>query len=184
MLGITGPPGAGKSTLTEQLAAALGPGAAVVPLDGFHLADVTLDAHGSRRRKGAVDTFDGWGYLHLVRRLRDETDHAVFAPGFERDLEQPIAAAIEVPPSARLVITEGNYLLHPDPPWSLLRAELDEVWYCALDDGVRRQRLVARHVRFGKEPHAATRWVERVDDPNATQIAARGHLADRVVAIG
>jgi len=120
LLGIAGPPGAGKSTLAEGLVEAI---AAVqtadwvahVPMDGFHLADVQLERLGARDRKGAPDTFDVDGYAHLLRRLLEHPDQPSYAPGFERILEQPIAAAVVVPPSARLVVTEGNYLLLPEP---------------------------------------------------------------------
>ena len=121
-------------------------------MDGFHLADVQLDRLGLRDRKGAPDTFDVDGYVAALRRLHDAPDRTLFPPGFERDLEQPIAAAIAIPPSARLVITEGNYLLLPDGGWERVRPLLAEVWYVDLDDDVRRDRLVRRHEQFGKSP--------------------------------
>ena len=106
-------------------------------MDGFHLADVELDRRGLRDRKGAPETFDGWGYAALLARLRDRPDHDVMAPEFERDLEQPLAGAIAVPAATTLVVTEGNYLLLDDPPWRAVRAELDAVWHVVTDDGVR-----------------------------------------------
>ena len=111
VLGITGPPGAGKSTLTDALLAELGPDVGHLPMDGFHLADVQLDRLGLRERKGAPETFDVDGYVAALSRLHSAPDSVLYVPGFERDLEQPIAAAIAIPPAARLVITEGNYLL-------------------------------------------------------------------------
>ena len=155
--------------------------AAYVPMDGFHLADVTLTALGRLDRKGAPDTFDAWGYAALLRRLRDERDHVVYAPGFERHLEQPIAGALAVPPEADLVVTEGNYLLLDRPEWRAVREQLDEVVHLVTDDDVRRRRLVARHVEFGKTPAEAEAWVARVDDANAALVEAAAHRADRVV---
>jgi pantothenate kinase len=167
VLGIVGPPGGGKSTLASRLVDALGPAAAWVPMDGFHLADAALDRLGLRSAKGAPATFDGWGYLALLRRLTTETGHPVYAPDFERTLEQPIAGRIAVDPAVRLVVTEGNYLLLDAEPWTLVRRALTEVWYVQVDEAVRLERLVARHVAYGKEPAAARDWVAAVDEPNA-----------------
>ncbi|NUO34015.1 MAG: nucleoside/nucleotide kinase family protein, partial [Dermatophilaceae bacterium] len=132
VLGIAGVPGAGKSTLADAVVAGVAEArgqewVAHVPMDGYHLADVQLERLGALSRKGAPDTFDAEGYAHLLRRLVDEPDTWVYAPGFERTLEQPIAAAMVVPPSARLVVTEGNYLLLPEPRWEAARAAITEV---------------------------------------------------------
>ena len=170
VLGVTGAPGAGKSTLTERCStrADLGPDAVGhLPMDGFHLADVQLDRLGLRDRKGAPETFDVDGYVAALRRLHDEPDRTLYVPGFERDLEQPLAAAIAIPPSARLVVTEGNYLLLPDGGWERVRPLLAEAWFA---DARRRRTPRApgrRHEQFGKSPAAARAWVDRVDEPNA-----------------
>ena len=189
VLGIAGVPGAGKSTLAEALVAEVarthGAGyVAYVPMDGFHLADVQLERLGALSRKGAPDTFDADGYAHLLRRLVAEAGAPVYAPGFERTLEQPIAAAVVVPPAARLVVTEGNYLLLPEARWEAARAATDEVWFVTGDDDVRRARLVSRHVAFGKGPEAAALWVERSDEANARLVAVSAHRADRHVVNG
>ncbi|GAA1230923.1 nucleoside/nucleotide kinase family protein [Pseudonocardia alaniniphila] len=188
ILGITGSPGAGKSTLVAALLARL-PGHSVdhVPMDGFHLADVALESIGRRDAKGAPDTFDVGGYVALLRRLRalDETgapaEDVIYAPAFERDLEQPLAAAIAVPGTARLVLTEGNYLLLDQGQWAQVRPELDEVWFCDPRPDVRLAQLTARHVAFGKEPARAAAWVAAVDEPNAVLVEATRHRADLIV---
>ena len=186
LLGITGSPGAGKSTLAVFLAEACG--AAVVPMDGFHLADVELVRRGLLDRKGAPETFDGWGYAALLARVRglgagsgSGSAEVVMAPMFERDLEQPIAGAIPVPPSAGLVVTEGNYLLLEADPWPLVRARLDAVWHVVTDDALRLPRLLARHVASGKTPAEAAAWVDRVDRPNGVLIETARTRADLVL---
>lgn len=185
VLGIAGSPGAGKTTLAEHLVRALNgtgePRVAHVPMDGFHLADVELDRLGRRRRKGAPDTFDAAGYAALLRRLREETDEVVYAPGFERVLEQPVAGAIPVEPTARLVVTEGNYLLLEAGSWARVRPCLDEVWFCEVDEEERVRRLVARHERFGKEHATAVAWALGTDQRNADLVAATRGRADLVV---
>ncbi|PAZ10075.1 nucleoside/nucleotide kinase family protein [Streptomyces sp. SA15] len=185
LLGIAGSPGAGKTTLAEHLVRALNvagdPWVAHVPMDGFHLADVELDRLGRRDRKGAPDTFDAAGYAALLRRLREEDDEVVYAPGFERVLEQPIAGAIPVPPTARLVVTEGNYLLLDTGAWARVRPQLDEVWFCEQDERERVRRLVARHEEFGKTHEEAVAWVLGSDQRNAELIAATRGRADLVV---
>ncbi|MEU5595340.1 nucleoside/nucleotide kinase family protein [Streptomyces sp. NPDC020298] len=187
LLGITGSPGAGKSTLAEHLVRALNgtgePWVAHVPMDGFHLADVELDRLGRRDRKGAPDTFDAAGYAALLGRLREERDEVVYAPGFERVLEQPVAGAVPVPPTARLVVTEGNYLLLDTAAWPRVRSRLDEVWFCELDEPERLRRLIARHEEFGKGHEEAVAWVTRSDQPNAELVAATRDRADLIVPV-
>jgi len=181
ILGIAGAPAAGKTTLAEELTAALGDGVAHVPMDGFHLADVELERLGNRDRKGAPDTFDALGYAAMLRRLREDTDDMIYAPGFERVIEQPIAGAIGVPRAARLIITEGNYLLLSTGGWERVRPLVDEVWYADLDQRSRLRRLIDRHIRFGKDEQAAVSWATGTDERNAALIAATREQADLLV---
>jgi pantothenate kinase len=180
ILGIAGTPGSGKSTLAATIAHSVD-GAVCLPMDGFHLADVELRRLGRFDRKGAIDTYDGDGYLALLARLRDDHSETVYAPAFDRDIEQPIAGSIPIPPQTRLIVTEGNYLLDDDAPWPSVRALLTAVWYVDVPQQVRQQRLVERHVRFGKSPEHARAWVQSVDEPNAQRIESSRHRADLVV---
>src|SRR5438309_3286446 len=111
LLGLTGMPGAGKSTVAARLVEDLGDLAVLVPMDGFHLANDELIRLGRRDRKGAPDTFDAAGYVALLRRLREHAQEVVYAPEFRRQIEEPVAGAIPVPPDVPLIVTEGNYLL-------------------------------------------------------------------------
>jgi pantothenate kinase len=189
ILGIAGSPGAGKSTLVEVLVARIGAvrgldWVAHVPMDGFHLADAQLDRIGALGRKGAPDTFDAAGYAHVLERLKRETDTPVYVPGFDRTLEQPLAAALVVLPSARLVITEGNYLLLDDPAWGRARRAIDAVWFVASEGTDRIERLVARHIEFGKTPDEARAWVANIDERNSELVAGTAGSADRVIVNG
>lgn len=183
LLGVVGPPGAGKSTLATLLTEAMGARAQAVPMDGFHLAQAELERLGRAQRKGAPDTFDAAGYAALLRRLRDQPAHeTVYAPDFRREIEEPVAGALPVLAYTPLVITEGNYLLlDDDPAWAPVAGLLDEVWYLQVDADLRRERLTDRHVRFGRTREQALQWVAQTDEPNARRIEACAHRAQRTV---
>jgi pantothenate kinase len=181
ILGIIGAPGAGKSTLAAEIAASLGAGAVLVPMDGFHLANRELERLGRRDRKGAPDTFDAAGFVALLQRLRQQTDDVVYAPTFRREIEESIAGAIAIDGGTPLVVTEGNYLLLEGGPWSRIRPLLDECWFMEGPEDDRIRRLIDRHVEFGKAPAEALEWVTRSDEANGRLIAATRSRADLIV---
>ncbi|RGC70417.1 Uridine kinase [Micromonospora sp. MW-13] len=183
LLGIAGAPGAGKSTLAERIVAEVGATARLVPMDGFHLAQAELRRLGRDARKGAVDTFDVVGYVALLRRLRRLEPTSVWAPVFRRDLEEPVAGAIEVPPEVRLVVTEGNYLLLPTDPWDEVRSLLHEAWFLDLAAELRHRRLTARHEAYGRSPEQARAWALGSDETNAALVAGTAGHADLVVRL-
>ncbi len=181
VLGITGPPGAGKSTLAEQVVEAV-PGAVHVGMDGFHLAHSALVELGRVERKGAPDTFDAAGYVALLRRIRAvRPGSTVWAPQFRREIEDAVAAAVPVTADATLVVTEGNYLLLDEPPWAEIRDLLDECWYVDVPDDLRRARLQSRHERYGRDPEQARERTLGSDERNAVLVAASRERAALLV---
>ena len=176
ILGIAGKPGGGKSTVARAVVAELADRARLVPMDGFHLAQPELVRLGRRDRMGAPDTFDASGYASLLTRLRSD-EPTVYAPEFRREIEEPIAGAIAVPREIPLVVTEGNYLLL----WPDIKPLLDECWYVDTDEELRVQRLIQRHIQFGKTPEYARAWVMRSDEHNAALVAEDGRPGRRAL---
>lgn len=181
IVGIAGSPGSGKTTLARALVRAIGPGAKYLPMDGFHLADEELERQGLLHRKGAPETFDAFGYARLLELLRARPTHVVYAPEFDRRLEQPLAGSIAIDPRDDIIVTEGNYLMLPGDAWSAVRRQLDTSWHVVTDTNLRRGRLIARHEHFGKTPDAAREWVQTVDEPNARLVESREGAADRIL---
>ncbi|MGW6199582.1 nucleoside/nucleotide kinase family protein [Kribbella sp. NPDC055110] len=187
ILGITGAPAAGKSTYAEQLAARLtadGYKVALVPMDGYHLAQSVLEAEGLADVKGAPHTFDGYGFVALLKRLKESPDEQIWAPRFDRRIEDSIAASIGIAPEVTLVLTEGNYLLLDEAPWSTIRSLLDQCWYVEVPEELRHARLEARHQAFGRSPAEAYERTYGSDERNAHLIAATAPAADAIIQPG
>lgn len=181
IVGVCGAPGSGKSTFAAAFASEFGASAVVVPMDGFHLHDDELQRMGLSQRKGAPATFDVYGYLALLTRLRAETSTTVYAARFERSLETCIAGAVAIRPEHQLVVTEGNYLLHDAPPWRDIASLLNETWYIDALEELRVKRLVQRHMEHGKSRADAVRWVAESDQSNACLVARTRSSADLIL---
>lgn len=184
LIGIIGKPGAGKSTLSKFLMAKLPEEfVTVVPMDGYHLSNKVLKDLKRADRKGAPDTFDVAGFTSLVRRIRTEQGQSIYYPIFDRAIEESIAAQGVVTSSTKVVIIEGNYLLHDDGGWEVCNDLLDESWMVDVDDDKRISRLISRHIAYGKDPEAARAWARGTDEVNAKLIERGRNRADFVVAI-
>lgn len=186
LVGITGPPGGGKTTITRAvidiLGARRGPDTvAYVPMDGFHLSDRVLADIGRGDRKGAPDTFDADGFVTLLERITACGDRPVYCPDFDHVMGEPIAARLVVAPTARVIVVEGNYFALDNPPWSAVRPLLRRLYYVDAPGPLRRERLLRRHRAAGKGLADAAAWVDSVDEPNALLVAASRHRADLVV---
>ncbi len=185
ILGLVAPPGAGKSTFAQAIHAAFPLQSQIVPMDGFHLANVELERLGRAGRKGAADTFDASGFLNLLHRIRSQAPgELIYAPDFRRDLEEGVAGAIAVFAETPLIIVEGNYLLLNEGPWAGIRGALNEVWFLDVDKSLRRERLLQRHMRFGRTRDEALAWMASTDDPNAKLIETTRHRAHRHIGWG
>jgi pantothenate kinase len=185
LVGLCGPPAAGKSTLAAALAAALvnrdGVSAVAVPMDGFHLANAELARLGLADRKGAPETFDAHGFVHLLRRLREAGPDVVYAPAFDRGVNESIGSAIPVSPDIRVIVIEGNYLLLDTPPWDRVRDILDVTLYLDAPPDMRHDALVRRQQARGLSRTAAQDWAAGSDAANARIIESTRDRADRVL---
>ena len=180
MIAIVGAPGAGKSTLSEQLYKELGPSAVVVPMDGFHFDDVILNARGDRARKGAPHTFDVLGFEALLKRIKAcETDIAI--PVFDRAQELSRAGAAIINAQMKFIIVEGNYLLLKQKPWNRLKRLFDVTVFIKVPEAELERRLVARWRGFGFDEASAKAKALGNDIPNARVVVAHSAKADVVV---
>ena len=181
IIGIVGKPGAGKSTLSSFLIGKLPTETvSLVPMDGYHLSNKVLEKLGRRDRKGAPDTFDSRGYAALLQRIASSSDDVYF-PIFHREIEESIAAEGVVTTTTKLVLTEGNYLLHNLDGWKEVSPILTESWYVQVNDTVRLERLVDRHHFYGKDRQAAHDWAHGTDENNARLVEATKEFADFLV---
>lgn len=179
LVGIAGAPGAGKSTLAEALVDRLGPQAALVPMDGFHLDNAILDARGRRFAKGSPDTFDVAGFEAILQRLKAGGE--VIVPVFDRYIDVSRGSARVVPPGARIIVAEGNYLLLRDAPWDRLHALWDLTAFLDVPLAELERRLIDRWHHHGLSDEDARRRAFDNDIPNARRVIDGSVAADVVI---
>jgi fructokinase len=182
LVAVAGAPASGKSTLAEQLADLVcrnGREARVVPMDGFHLDNRIIEPMGLLPRKGAPETFDAAGFLHLMKRMR--TESALYYPLFDRRSDQSVAGAGYMPPDCDIAIVEGNYLMFDEAVWR----DLAPIWAFSVQIDVPvaelSRRLVSRWLDHGLDARAATARAESNDLPNARRVTDHSLPADYVI---
>jgi pantothenate kinase len=189
VLGIAGPPAAGKSTLSIALRDELNRRAGrrlaeIAPMDGFHLSNARLQAVGALARKGEPDTFDAAGYARRLASVRHAGDADVAWPTFDRSIEEPVPGGVVFTPDVQIAITEGNYLLLDTGDWASVRTALDEAWFIDADLSLLESRLIARHRQGGKSEAAARTKTSRSDLPNARLVRRTRQRARLVLRVG
>jgi pantothenate kinase len=180
MVGIAGPPGAGKSTISEALHKSL-PSSVVVPMDGFHFDDIILNARGHRPRKGAPHTFDVAGFEVLLKRIKArEPDIAI--PVFDRHMELSRNAADLVTNETKFILIEGNYLLLKQKPWDRLKPLLDFTVFIQVPKAELERRLMGRILAHGHNEAYAKNWIASNDMLNIETVLQESATADFTIS--
>ena len=183
IIAVSGPPASGKSTVAEAAVASLtvmGKTATLVPMDGFHWDNAVLEKAGTLARKGAPETFDADGFVHLISRIANGTE-TVYAPVFYRSRDITVAGAQLIPKHAEFVIVEGNYLMLNAAPWDQLR----QFWTLSVTISapmdVLEQRLMERWAHYDIAPNEARAKVRGNDLKNAKMVIQNSAPSDLIL---
>ncbi|XP_010679166.2 putative uridine kinase C227.14 isoform X1 [Beta vulgaris subsp. vulgaris] len=201
IVGLAGPPGAGKSTVAHEVVQRINklwpqkspsmdeqvgsPDVAIVlPMDGFHLYRSQLDAmedpKEAHARRGAPWTFDPARLLKCLQTLRSQG--SVCVPSFDHGVGDPIEDDIFVSLQHKVVILEGNYLLLDEGVWNDISTMFDEKWFIDVDLDTAMQRVLKRHVSKSKKPLDEAKWrIEYNDRPNAEMIMKSKKNANLII---
>jgi len=176
IVGISGPPGSGKSTVATHVAAIFNslPGdnvtsdaglaqsyAVAVSIDGFHLSRAQLAAmpnvEEAFARRGALWTFDADGVLKFVQLLKSSCLQPasrrpiILAPSFDHALKDPIPDSLQINPEAAIILLEHNYLLLNRGTWAAISELLDFRIFIHVDEMEAQDRVAKRHLLSGIE---------------------------------
>ncbi|MCJ1481471.1 hypothetical protein MMC06_001629 [Schaereria dolodes] len=192
LIAVSGIPGSGKTTLASLVthhlnarqsslfpASATDLLAAFIPMDGYHLSRAQLssmpDPTTAHARRGAAFTFDAPAFLRTVYQLRQPLcpeSQTLYVPSFDHVVKDPVQDDIAIPPTARIVVFEGNYLSLGKGEWGEAAGLMDELWFVEVEESVARRRLVERHLRTGvsRSREEAERRADENDLVNGREI--------------
>ena len=145
LVAIAGPPGSGKSTVGKLLTDLMNKNlmkTSLLPMDGFHLDNETLEKSNLIQRKGAPETFDIDGFLSLIKELRSKNEIKV--PLFDRSTDKVIKDAQTISREQDYLVIEGNYLLLDREFWRDLSKYWDYKIFLTVEQAVLKARLIKR----------------------------------------
>ena len=184
IIGIVGKPGAGKSTVVSEIEKRFDPNQiSVIPMDGYHLSNEELISLNRRDRKGAPDTFDTQSFISLITKVKNSPELEHRFPIFHREIEASKADEGVVESGVKVIVVEGNYLFSEEHNWEGVFPLLDHTWFIEISDEVRIERLIARHIRYGKTPEDAEKWSRGSDEANARFIELTAHRAANIIKL-
>ena len=184
IIGIVGKPGAGKSTVVSEIEKRFDSSqVSVIPMDGYHLSNEELISLDRRDRKGAPDTFDTQSFISLISKVKNNPETELRFPIFHREIEASKADEGIVQSGVKVIVVEGNYLFSEEHNWEGVFPLLDHTWFIEIADEVRIERLIARHIRYGKTPEDAEKWSRGSDEANARFIELTAHRASNIIKL-